>query len=161
MVRMLAFAATAVFFASSAAAAATGRGKCGTTHTIAADLESKALEVVRQHKLKLASIPDGSRAAAAKTVPVNWHVIDDGTKGKLTSSQISGQLSVLNRSYSNASMPYNFVLSKTTRTTNSDWFYNAFPGTSQESAMKSALRSGGAGTLNLYSVDLSKQGLLG
>jgi hypothetical protein len=94
-------------------------------------------------------------------VPVNWHVIDDGSKGKLTSAQIAEQLRVLNLSYSNASMPFTFTLAKTTRTTNSDWFYNAFGGTSQESAMKSALRSGGAGTLNLYSVDLSAQGLLG
>jgi hypothetical protein len=160
MVRIFSFAAVAVLFASSAAAAATGRGKCGTTLTLPSELESKAAEVVKTHKLKIASMPSGSRAAS-RSVPVNWHVIDDGSKGKLTSAQIAEQLRVLNLSYSNASMPFTFTLAKTTRTTNSDWFYNAFGGTSQESAMKSALRSGGAGTLNLYSVDLSAQGLLG
>lgn len=51
-----------------------------------------------------------------------------------------------------------------TRTLNPDWFSNAGPNTSQQTAMKQALRQGGAADLNLYSVGFesgSGQGLLG
>ena len=52
----------------------------------------------------------------------------------------------------------------TDRTTNADWFANAGPDTTQQTAMKRALRKGGKGDLNLYSVGFqsgSGAGLLG
>ena len=65
-------------------------------------------------------------------------------------SQIAQQISVLNADY--ASTGRSFVLKTTTRTTNADWFKNAGPSTSQQTAMKNALRQGGSSTLNVYSV---------
>ncbi|KAG9106128.1 hypothetical protein FRC07_008957 [Ceratobasidium sp. 392] len=57
-----------------------------------------------------------------------------------------------------------FVLAGTTRTTNADWFNNAGPDSSQQTAMKSSLRQGGAAALNVYTVGFtsgSGAGLLG
>lgn len=65
-------------------------------------------------------------------------------------SQIQAQINVLNEDYSASGL--NFVLRNTTRTTNSGWFQNAGPGNSQQTAMKNALRAGGAADLNVYSV---------
>lgn len=69
---------------------------------------------------------------------------------------------MLNADYADSG--YSFTLAQTTRTLNADWFNNAGPGNDQQTAMKSALRVGGAATLNLYSVGFvsgSGQGLLG
>lgn len=82
--------------------------------------------------------------------------------GYIPDSQIADQISVLNADYADSG--YSFTLAQTTRTLNADWFNNAGPGNDQQTAMKSALRVGGAATLNLYSVGFvsgSGQGLLG
>jgi hypothetical protein len=47
---------------------------------------------------------------------------------------------------------YSWVLASTTRTVNADWYNNAGPSTSQQTAMKKALRTGGAADLNVYTV---------
>ncbi|KAJ3406086.1 hypothetical protein HDV05_006179 [Chytridiales sp. JEL 0842] len=92
-------------------------------------------------------------AVAPVRVPVYFHVINKGTgvaNGDVPDSQIAAQIKVLNDSFK--------------RTTNNDWFESAGPSTSQQRAMKNALRAGGPGTLNLYSVGFtlgSGQGLLG
>lgn len=44
------------------------------------------------------------------------------------------------------------MLASTTRTVNADWFNNVGPGVSQQTAMKTTLRKGGAADLNVYSV---------
>ena len=82
--------------------------------------------------------------------------------GYLPGSQITKQIKRLNTDY--AGSGYAFSLTRTTRTRNADWFDNAGPDTSQQTAMKKALRIGGAATLNLYSVGFvsgSGAGLLG
>ncbi|CEH12225.1 COMPLEMENT COMPONENT-RELATED SUSHI DOMAIN-CONTAINING [Ceraceosorus bombacis] len=142
--------------------------KCGTTSPLSPELEAEAAKVVEAHRLALeAARASGNatdyrlNAAAASSIPVVWNIITDGSNGALSSSAINGQINVLNNDYANSGMPYRFSLSSTKTTVNSNWFKNAYPGTSAESAMKNALRTGGASTLNLYSVDLSAQGLLG
>jgi hypothetical protein len=65
-------------------------------------------------------------------------------------SQIANQIDVMNTAYSKASI--NWVLTGTSRTTNSDWFNNVGPDASQQTAMKSALRTGTAKDLNVYTV---------
>ena len=59
-----------------------------------------------------------------------------------------------------------WALAGTTRTVNADWFNNAGPGSSQQTAMKNSLRQGGVADLNVYSVgfafhisDISMNGL--
>jgi hypothetical protein len=101
--------------------------------------------------------PGGGGAFSATTVNVYWHVITDGTNGKLTSSDISGQLSVLNSAYSGTG--FSFSLAGTDTTTNSQW-YNLRNGSKQERDMKRTLRKGTMADLNVYSANL-QGGLLG
>ncbi|KAF7315870.1 Extracellular metalloprotease [Mycena indigotica] len=95
---------------------------------------------------------------------VYWNVISkDSTPagGNIPDSQIQGQIRVLNADYAGN---INFVLAGTRRIVNPDWFNNAAPGTIQQTVMKTALRQGGKGDLNVYSVGFvsgSGAGLLG
>jgi hypothetical protein len=91
------------------------------------------------------------------TVPVYFHVITDGTNGKVTSSQISQQMSVLNNAYAGSGL--SFSLAATDTTVNRSW-YNVGQGSRAERQMKSALRRGGANALNIYTANLGG-GLLG
>ena len=71
-------------------------------------------------------------------------------------------MNVLNQAYNSAGIY--FTLAGSEHTTNSDWFNNIGPDSSQQDAAKSALRKGGANALNLYSVGFksgSGAGLLG
>ncbi|KAL8281259.1 hypothetical protein RQP46_006293 [Phenoliferia psychrophenolica] len=112
-----------------------------------------------------ASRASGLQKRASKNVPVYFHAITKGTAvsdGVLSAAAISGQMKALNDQY--AGFGYSFTLAATTTTLNADWFSNAGPSTSQQDAMKAALRKGGANALNFYSVGFesgSGQGLLG
>ncbi len=97
-------------------------------------------------------------AFAATTVDVYMHIITDGTNGKLTTTQVNNQISVLNAAY--APSGFTFRLAGTDTTTNASWYSGLTDGTSQERAMKTALRKGDMGDLNIYSADLGG-GLLG
>ncbi|MBF5043082.1 zinc metalloprotease [Aggregicoccus sp. 17bor-14] len=100
------------------------------------------------------------RTAGSVTIPVYFHVINNGTSisaGNIPDSQITAQINVLNAAY--ASTPYKFSLVSTDRTTNSKW-YTVRQGSRNEQQMKAALRKGGANALNLYTANLGG-GLLG
>lgn len=70
--------------------------------------------------------------------------------GSVTDNQLSQQIAVLNQNF--AASGLTFTLAGTKRIISADWFNNAGPGNPQEKAMKSALRTGGAATLNIYTV---------
>jgi hypothetical protein len=107
--------------------------------------------------------PGGASKAATMgpvTIPVAFHVITRGdtyNDGNIPLSQIQAQIDVLNASYSGATggakTPFRFQLASVDRTLNVGWF-NMAPRTGREAAMKSALRVGGASTLNIYTADL-------
>ena len=100
------------------------------------------------------------RTAGSVTIPVYFHVINNGTSissGNIPDSQITAQINVLNAAYANT--PYRFSLVSTDRTTNSKW-YTVRQGSRNEQQMKAALRKGGANALNLYTANLGG-GLLG
>jgi hypothetical protein len=96
-------------------------------------------------------------AFAAVRVPVYFHVITDGTNGKVSASQISQQISVLNAAYSSSGL--SFSLTATDTTVNRSW-YNLNQGSTAERQMKRALRRGGANALNVYTANLGND-LLG
>ena len=107
--------------------------------------------------------PAGASKAATMgpvTIRVAFHVITRGdtyNDGNIPLSQIQAQIDVLNASYSGATggakTPFKFQLASVDRTLNVGWF-NMAPRTGREAAMKSALRVGGASTLNIYTADL-------
>jgi len=85
-------------------------------------------------------------------VDVYFHVITSGASGRLDALQIADQMAVINAAYGgngSYTTPYTFVLRETTITDNPSW-YTAGPGTAAETQMKTALRSGDAGDLNIY-----------
>ncbi|KAF8310450.1 Metalloprotease [Clavulina sp. PMI_390] len=130
---------------------------CGT------EISEEKLVAAEAHFAQHKVLPQPAAAAAA--VSVYFHVISkDSTAagGNIPDSQITSQISVLNSEYSGSG--FTFTLAATDRTVNADWFNNAGPSSSQQTAMKKALRKGGAAALNLYSVGFtsgSGAGLLG
>jgi Pregnancy-associated plasma protein-A len=94
---------------------------------------------------------------AGGNIPVYWHVITNTSgQGAPTATQIDNQIAVLNAAYASAGFTFNLV--QTTTTANNTW-YTCTGGTC-ESQMKTALRQGGPGTLNIYSNNMGG-GLLG
>jgi hypothetical protein len=95
-------------------------------------------------------IPPHAQGAApanfAVTVPVWVHVITNGSLGALTNAQISGQIQVLDAAFSDSD--FSFSLAGVTRTNNATWYASRSGGA--EHAMKKALKTGGDGTLNVY-----------
>ncbi|KAK7044542.1 extracellular metalloprotease [Favolaschia claudopus] len=132
-------------------------GRCGT------DLNDTQIILAEKHFLLNKVNTVG--ASGLTIINVYWHVIrsrNDLYGGNIPDNQISDQINVLNSDYRDGSI--RFTLVETTRTTNADWFDNAAPNTQQQSAMKSALRKGGARDLNIYSVGFNSgqgKGLLG
>jgi len=135
--------------------------RCSTRHV--PDFEQKMLEASLDQwvaERAAAGKPVQERPIGSVNVPVYFHVINNGSgiaNGDIPDTQISAQMQVLNDAYANT--PFVFTLVTTTRTTNAAW-YTATPGTSAESQMKSSLRQGDAGTLNIYSNNMGG-GLLG
>ncbi|KAJ7275942.1 hypothetical protein C8J57DRAFT_1449292 [Mycena rebaudengoi] len=96
-------------------------------------------------------------------MPVYWHIISkDKTlaQGYVPDKQITDQIAKLNQDYGEKNILW--MLRGTTRTIRTEWFDHAGPGTTEQTAMKSALRQGGKGDLNVYTVGFTNaKGLLG
>lgn len=99
-----------------------------------------------------------ARAFTPVTVPVYFHVITDGTNGKVTRTQIDEQIRVLNAAYTSAG--FRFALAAVDTTNNPSWYRGLDYGSRAERQMKMSLRRGTMGALNLYTAQLDS-GLLG
>ncbi|KAJ6588731.1 metalloprotease [Mycena capillaripes] len=118
--------------------------RCGTIVTDA---------VLAAENFPMIANPISIDALRSTPINVSWHGIrEDDTLagGHIPDSQIAAQMKQLNESYGD--MGITFKLVSTSWTINADWFNNAAPGTTQQTAMKKALRVGKADDLHIYSV---------
>ncbi|MQA26713.1 MAG: zinc metalloprotease [Micromonosporaceae bacterium] len=121
----------------------------------------------RDMKAQLAAKRErGNAQFTSATVPTVVHVImEDETRagGNLPDQMINAQMDVLNDAFAGqtggADTGFRFDLVKVTRTVNPTW-YTVTPSSRVERQMKSALREGGAETLNVYVAGIGG-GLLG
>lgn len=142
----------------------TAANPSGFTHCATKELtqeEIDAVEVGIKNHRTISQKPGATANAnvTGGTINVYFHVINKGAgiaNGDVTAQMISDQMNVLNAAY--APWGWQFNLVSTDRTTNATWYTNCY-GTS-ESAMKTALRQGGAADLNVYTCNPSG-GLLG
>ena len=99
----------------------------------------------------------GGTPVTGGTINVYFHVIHNGTSGRLTTSDLNQQLQVLNNAY--AGSGWSFVQAGADYTDNATWYTMGY-GSSAERAAKTALRQGSADDLNIYTANLGG-GLLG
>src|SRR5690625_4093260 len=101
--------------------------------------------------------PGGQQPIDA-AVPVVVHIVhaEDGT-GEISDSTVDEQIAVLDKAfgggYSGADTGFGFRLEDVTRTANDAWFADF---AAHEDEIKSDLRQGGSGTLNLYFTDMGE-----
>lgn len=122
--------------------------RCGTRQL--SDLEIAQLEK---------SVARGQKGKTSAIIPTWVHVISAGSgfeNGDVPETMIRAQIRVLNESFNGktggANTGFGFELAGITRTVNAQW-HSGFMDTNVELAAKTALRTGGPGTLNLYLVD--------
>ncbi|PFH48765.1 hypothetical protein AMATHDRAFT_149133 [Amanita thiersii Skay4041] len=99
------------------------------------------------------NITESNEKAAAAPIPVFVHVIHaDRTLrgGFIPDAQIRAQIEVMNRDFRPSG--FSWQLAGIDRTLNRDWFNNVYFNTPQERQMKTRLRRGGPGALNVYTV---------
>jgi hypothetical protein len=126
--------------------------RCGTAVPSADRARAADLRADGQLQRRNQAVP------AAVRVPVLVHVVSAGRTralGNVSEAAIRQQIDVLNEAYAGgegegaAPTAFQFDLTGIDRTTNTRWFHMT-PGSTEEAEAKAALRTGDAGTLNLY-----------
>jgi hypothetical protein len=130
--------------------AAQQKERCGTRLPSAEALDQIEQKVSRAR----------GKIKPTQTIPVWVHVISRGSgfdNGDLSDATIRNQIRVLTDSFAGrsggAASPFAFQLAGVTRTTNAVWFEQMAINFDVEFEAKSALKRGGADTLNIYTVD--------
>ncbi|KAG8829834.1 hypothetical protein FRC18_009000 [Serendipita sp. 400] len=132
---------------------------CGNTLT-----ESEIATIESQFSSALSTFnaqsADVLAAAGAKrsAIPVVWHAIYTSKSvggGYISNSAIKKSISAMNAHYKGSG--FGFKLKQIKRKKNTNWFkkMKGKPSDSYMVAMKNALHTGGAGTLNVYTVDFA------
>ncbi|KAK7441559.1 hypothetical protein VKT23_016552 [Stygiomarasmius scandens] len=138
-----------------------------TGRTCGSEVSQEKLTAAEAHFRANKVVASSSFAArpAATTLNVFFHVImeDDTLEGgNVPDSQLEDQINVMNDAYADAGITW--VLADTKRVTNADWFNNAGPDSSEQTEMKTQLRTGDVADLNVYTVGFKSgagEGLLG
>lgn len=89
----------------------------------------------------------GLNQVSTVEIATYFHVISSGSASFIPDENFQRQLDVLNDAYSPHG--FSFLLLNITRSNNSKW-YSTYALTPEDEAMKTALRVGGASTLNVY-----------
>ena len=134
----------------TSAGAQADKVRCGT--------RQPGLEEAEQIEQKIAR--GSGKVKTEVTIPVWVHVINKGAgfdNGDLSDETIRRQMRVLAASFSGATggagSGFGFTLAGVTRTTNQTWFEQMATDFAVELEAKTALKRGGPGTLNIYTVD--------
>jgi len=105
-------------------------------------------------------IARGKKGKTSAVIDVWIHVISAGAgfaNGEVSDAMIRDQIRVLNESYNGrtggSNTGFGFELAGVTRTVNATWFSQMVFDLNVELEAKTALRRGGNGTLNIYTVD--------
>ena len=163
-VRALAAAFTLALVQATPAIAVAGAGipswACGPGDSAGSTARggfADARGVVREPDLGqvTSKVPPKTNAAPVNlqvTVPVYVHVITSGTTGNLTDRQLRDQVSQMNAayggSYGGAATGFSWTFAGVDRTNNATWYASKSGGA--EHAMKTALKTGGDTTMNVY-----------
>jgi len=144
----LALVPTPAFAAAIGACAPSG----GSDILLGRDGVAREKDTGQSHK----DMPKHAKGAAptslTATVPVWFHVVTNGSLGNLTSQQINAQVAVLNNGFGGDEggddSGFSFALAGVTRTNNSVWYASRSGGAEHD--MKTSLKRGNDGTLNVY-----------
>jgi hypothetical protein len=82
-------------------------------------------------------------------IPIAFHVVSSGKKGRVTDSQIAALINNLNLGF--AGTPFSFYLYRVDRTNNKSWYSNCGIDTKNEKKMKQRLAYDTRYVLNIYS----------
>ncbi|HXI13318.1 MAG TPA: zinc metalloprotease [Thermoanaerobaculia bacterium] len=106
------------------------------------------------------AVARGQKGKTSAVIDVWIHVISSGAgfaNGEVSDAMIRDQMRVLDQSFNGqsggANTGFGFNLAGVTRTVNQVWFETLVTDFAVETAAKTALRKGGPGTLNIYTVD--------
>ena len=136
----------------AAAIGACAPGGGAATILVGRDGVAREKDTGQQHKDLPARAKGKAPASLSATVPVWFHVITNGSLGNLTSQQINAQIAVLNTGFGGGEggddSGFSFSLAGVTRTDNAVWYASRSGGAEHD--MKTTLKRGDDGTLNVY-----------
>ncbi|KAF9053788.1 zincin, partial [Hymenopellis radicata] len=112
----------------------------------ATDVSPEQKEVFEDHFRSNKVESNSADLAKSASIDVYFHVIyaqQNQNRGYIPKKQITDQITVLNSAFANSGLRFN--LANTEYVQNADWFSNAGPDSSQQTAMKRQLRESGNG----------------
>ncbi|PPQ73916.1 hypothetical protein CVT24_012781 [Panaeolus cyanescens] len=140
-----------------------GLDRCATEAPIGHNRE-RIEASIKAHRAKN-NLATCNTAFNKATINVYFHVIAEGNdlkSGMISDAVINQQIDVMNHDFQNSGLTFRLV--DIDRTINSVWFSDVDSRNQAESDMMAALRKGGEGDLNIYTVGFvnsNTQGLLG
>ena len=122
-------------------------------------IEARTAQLLKAKAARGIAVPNGALASA--TVPVYIHVMRDAAgNGDVTSTQISQQMAVLNKTFAGqessqaANTGFTFTLAGVDRYNNTQWHQDK-----QSSTYRKKTRLGGKNALNIWLVDFAYLGI--